>query len=81
VTERRPPKSSGIVPGSRVTLRRGALTASRQHLVAHAMHGDTGTVVEPRAGRPGWTLVRFDDCPTIHRLTENEISLSQRPKS
>jgi hypothetical protein len=48
--------------------------------VAHAMHGDTGTVVEPRAGLPGWTLVRFDDCSMVHRLTEDEISLSQTAK-
>ncbi|MEX2247717.1 MAG: hypothetical protein WEC75_13650 [Dehalococcoidia bacterium] len=81
VSGRRQPKSTGIVPGSRVTLRAEALDRSRPHLIAHAMHGDIGTVIEAtRAGWPGWIHVRFEKCPTLHRLTEAEISPAPGPK-
>ena len=75
------PKSTGIASGSRVTIREGAFGDSRQHLRAHAMRADVGTVLEGRhAGWPGWIRVRFDDCSMVHRLAESEISLSQRAK-
>jgi hypothetical protein len=45
------------------------------------MHGDTGTVLEvPRAAWPGWLRVKFDDCRIVHRLAEDEVSLTQRSK-
>ena len=82
MSERNRSKSRGIVPGSRVTLREDAFRAARPHLRAHAMHNDVGTVVDPRrTARPEWVLVRFDDCPTVHRLAESEIVLPGGSKS
>jgi hypothetical protein len=64
-----------------VTIREDAFGDSRQHLRGHATRADTGIVLEGRhAGWPGWILVRFDDCSTVHRLAESEISLRQRTK-
>jgi hypothetical protein len=67
---------STVVPGTRVLLRQPGIIGVRQHLAAHAAHGDVGTVVEPLVGRPGWTHVKFDNCPAIHRLADDEISLA-----
>jgi hypothetical protein len=81
VRARKPTRSPGIVPGSQVTLNADqAFSASRFHLRAHAMRGDLGTVIEPQANRTGWTLVKFDDCSMVHRLSADEISLSKESK-
>jgi hypothetical protein len=46
------------------------------------MHNDVGTVVDPRrTAWPEWVLVRFDDCPTVHRLSEDEIVLARPSNS
>ena len=75
-------KSGGIVPGSRVTLRADAFRRGRQHLRAHALHLDVGTVVDPRrTAWPEWVLARFADCGTVHRLAEHEIVLAGPSKS
>ena len=83
MSERNRSKSRSIVPGSRVTLREDQpFNASRQHMRAHAMHGDVGTVLDPRrTAWPEWVLVRFDDCPTVHRLSEDEIVLARPSNS
>ena len=71
-----PAEPNDIVVGARVVLREGTVAAARQHLRTHCMHGDVGTVLPPSsAGYPGWIIVRFDGCPTTHRLSADELSV------
>ena len=82
MTDSRSAESSGIGVGARVVLRDRTADQSRKHLRTHSTHGDVGTVVEAsRVALVDWVNVRFDGCPNVHRLAEDEVLLHQGAKT
>ena len=77
---RRDRGASRLTPGTAVRLRAAIVGKERHHIFQHARHRDVG-VIQPSDGKAdelGFLLVKFSNCPRLHRIVREEIELLEQ---